>query len=251
MSKKIYGIPATTPFNPNKFGAVKTVNGTAPDENGNINVDVDTSDIEQDVLNLKQQVDYLLLGEIEISSLSISPSKAELGSTVNSLTATWSLNRDPVSQTFDGSEVDASERSINLSNLGLTDTKTFTLKATDEMGATKQKSATLSFMNGVYYGVLEDGIEIDSAAILTLTKSLQTARGITFTVNAAASQYIAYALPARYGTPNFRDADAEFPADFKLAKENYSFTNGSGYTEKYNIWLSSNKGLGSTRVAVS
>lgn len=37
---KIYGIPVATPFNPNKMGAVKTVNGVAPDENGNAEIDI-------------------------------------------------------------------------------------------------------------------------------------------------------------------------------------------------------------------
>ena len=38
MSRKIYGTPVATPINPKKLhkGCVKTVNGTAPDENGNV-----------------------------------------------------------------------------------------------------------------------------------------------------------------------------------------------------------------------
>lgn len=40
MSEKIYGIPVSTPLNPEKVGGVKTVNGIAPDENGNIEVGV-------------------------------------------------------------------------------------------------------------------------------------------------------------------------------------------------------------------
>lgn len=40
MSKKIYGIPVTTPYNPKKIkeDVVKTVNGVAPDENGNVEI---------------------------------------------------------------------------------------------------------------------------------------------------------------------------------------------------------------------
>lgn len=40
MSEKIYGIPIATPINPKKFGAVKTVNGVSPDENGNVEIEI-------------------------------------------------------------------------------------------------------------------------------------------------------------------------------------------------------------------
>jgi hypothetical protein len=43
VSKKIYGIPVATPFNPDKIvpkGIVKTVNDVAPDESGNVVIDV-------------------------------------------------------------------------------------------------------------------------------------------------------------------------------------------------------------------
>ena len=42
MNKKIYGIPVATPLNPNRIvpnGVVKTVNGIAPNENGNLELD--------------------------------------------------------------------------------------------------------------------------------------------------------------------------------------------------------------------
>lgn len=38
MSEKIYGIPVSTPLNPEKVGGVKTINGIAPDENGNVEI---------------------------------------------------------------------------------------------------------------------------------------------------------------------------------------------------------------------
>lgn len=47
MSEKIYGIPVVTPLNPEKIvpdNIVKTVNGAAPDENGNVEVKVDGQD---------------------------------------------------------------------------------------------------------------------------------------------------------------------------------------------------------------
>lgn len=43
MSKKIYGIPVATPINPDKISpkdVVRSVNGTAPDEKGNVEVKI-------------------------------------------------------------------------------------------------------------------------------------------------------------------------------------------------------------------
>lgn len=221
-------------------GPLRTVNGIAPDENGNIEL----SDIEA----LKKQVADLMYDPIAINSFALSVTKAEMGSTVNSLTATWSLNKEPVSQTLDGTVVAADKRSATLSSLGLTASKTFTLDVTDERAETATKTATLSFMNGVYYGVLEDGAAITSAAINALTKNLQTSKSITFTANAGKTQRVAYALPARYGTPSFKVGG--FDGGFNLA-ETINFTNASGYAESYNVWLSDNTGLGSTTVVVS
>lgn len=44
---KIYGLPVATPFNPNKMGAVKTVNGIAPDENGDVKIDIKYTEAEK------------------------------------------------------------------------------------------------------------------------------------------------------------------------------------------------------------
>lgn len=49
MSKKIIGVTVGTPISPNRIAAkikpVKTVNGTAPDENGNVNISVGVTSV--------------------------------------------------------------------------------------------------------------------------------------------------------------------------------------------------------------
>ena len=100
----------------------------------------------------------------------------------------------------------------------------------------------------MYYGVLENGADISSATILSLTRKLQSNKGITFSVNPGATQKIAYAIPTRYGTPNFNVGG--FDGGFGLEKT-FDFTNASGYTESYDVWLSENVGLGETTVKVS
>jgi hypothetical protein len=97
--------------------------------------------------------------------------------------------------------------------------------------------------------VLEDGATIDSAAVLGLTRKLQGSKAITFTANAGATQRIAYAFPARYsGVPVFNVGG--FEGGFSLAST-FQFTNASGYTETYDVYLSDNVNLGSTTVKVS
>lgn len=188
---------------------------------------------------------------IKITNVTNNVGTVEMGTVVKEVTVSWALNKDPVKQTLDDELVDVSERSKTFTGLSLSETEEFILVVSDERGAFDNVSTFVSFLNGVYYGVLENGAIIDSAAILTLTRKLQGSKGITFTANAGATQQIVYAIPTRYGTPNFNVggfdggfAKVEFEKPFK-------FTNNSGYTESYDVWLSENVGLGSTTVKVS
>ena len=184
---------------------------------------------------------------IDITSITNNVGTKELGSSVDSVTISWTVNKEPMSQTVQGESVDVTERSKTIPG-PFTTGKSFTVTATDEKGKTDSESTSISFVNGVYYGVLEDGAEVDSNAILTLTRKLQSSKGLTFTANAGATQRIVYALPTRYGTPNFKVGG--FDGGFSLVKT-FNFTNASGYTESYDVWMSDNVGLGSTNVTVS
>ena len=131
---------------------------------------------------------------------------------------------------------------------GIKSNKTYTLKATDDREATATKTTAITFLNGVYWGVAANTSDIDSAFILKLTKGLQASKAKTFTVNAAASQHIYYAIPTRYGTPAFKVGG--FDGGFAKAAT-IEFTNASGYKETYDIWKSDNAGLGNTTVVVA
>ena len=117
----------------------------------------------------------------------------------------------------------------------------------DDRGAAS-KTARIQWLNGVYTGAAAAPSTIDSAFIQTLSKSLQSDKGKTFTVNAATGAYIWYACPARYGAPNFNVGG--FDGGFSKVAT-FDFTNSSGYTEEYQVWRSDNAGLGSTTVKVS
>lgn len=197
--------------------------------------------LRKDLDELRADFEYV---PIDITGISNNVGTVETGTAVNEVTVSWTINKTPVSQTVNGEAVDVDKRSVVLPVDG---TYTFTVKATDERDATDTASTSIGFLNGVYYGVLADGVTIDRAAVLGLTRKLQGSSAITFTANAADGQRIAYAFPARYGTPVFYVGG--FEGGFSPA-EHFEFENASGYKEQYAVWLSDNTGLGSTKVEV-
>lgn len=232
------------------------------DEAGNIVV---KEEIEQTAENVKYGEDsnvdvalddiYAKLGDLMYTPISIisftnNKNTQEMGSTITNVTLNWNYNKTPKTLSLDGSTLDVSLKTKTLTGQSIKANKTFTLKATDERNASSTKTTTISFLNGVYYGI-GDGLEIGGITnefILGLTKTLQSSKAKTFTVNAGVGKYIYYIIPSRYGTPIFKVGG--FEGGFgKLGTVN--FTNASGYAENYDVYKSGNANLGSTTVVVS
>lgn len=202
--------------------------------------------IQQDISKLKADMNY---NEIVITGISNNVGTVEKGVNVTEMKVTWTLNKDPVSQTLGGETVDVTVRSKTVSMAGRT---SVTLEVKDERDATKTASTGYNAYNGVYHGVLPDGATINSAAILSLTKKIQHSRGVTFTANCGNGARIAYAIPASgYGSPAFQDYSTKHPVDMTQVPGTVSFTNSHGYTTDYKVWLSTNVLEGSFTVAVS
>lgn len=205
------------------------------------------SAVEGELAKIIADMNYV---EIDITKISCTNSGThEIGAVIAPQTVSWALNKEATSQTLNSEALDAAVRSKTYDE-SITANKTYTLKVTDERGATDTASVSISFLNGVYFGVMEDGATMDSAAVLKLTRELRGDRKKTFTANAGANQRHAFAIPTRYGTPTFKDSETGFQAGFYKAST-IAFTNASGYTEDYDVWLSTNKGLGNMTVAVS
>lgn len=196
---------------------------------------------------LEKKMKDALYESIVITEFSSNVNIVEIGSIIDTVTLSWALNKAPETLTLNGVEMDVGAEGVSLSGIGLSSGKTWTLAATDERGASASRSTSISFLNGVYYGVLAEGAVIDSASVLTLTRKLQSGKAVTFTVTAGAAQRIAFALPSRYGAPVF--SVGGFEGGFELAAT-LDFENVSGYTETYNVWLSSRTGLGTTTMSV-
>ena len=182
------------------------------------------------------------------ASLLVSPSTAEIGSSVTNAKLTWSTSKETSAITLDGSNVTGTSYTDSKT---YTSNKTWTLKATEkDRGETATPTATLSFLNGVYYGVSTNpAIKASNRTeILEFTKELRSNKKPSFTANAGAGQYIYYCLPTRMGTCSFKVGG--FDGGFSLVDEG-SFQNASGYSENYYIYRSENAALGSTSVTVS
>lgn len=174
---------------------------------------------------------------IAITSIACKPSVTEKGSSVSGIVVSWVLNKKPVAQTFDGSAVGVDTKSATVPT-AVTADRSFQVTATDERGKVATGSAGIKFYNGVYYGMLADGVAIDSAAIRTLDKSVQGTRNVTFSISPTKPMRIAYAIPVSgYGTPTFKGSNG-FEVDMYRLEEPIQFTNALGYSEPYYVWLS-------------
>ena len=200
--------------------------------------------MQKDLEALRDDVNYV---PIDITSISISPKTAEMGSTVPSVDISWAINKKPETLFLDNVPLHVDQRSITISDVAKT--VKYTIKASDERNAEDTAEVTLNLYNGVYYGAAAVPGTLDSAFVLGLCDPvLSNSRGRTITVNAANGQYIWYALPVRLGKCTFTVGG--FTGGFDLV-DTIDFTNSSGYTEEYYIYRSANLVPGETKVVIS
>lgn len=203
----------------------------------------DDTAIKADIAELKSKV-WDIQNPFDISSISVEPNIAQMGSTV-SPKLTWNYTHSTIkSQTINNAAVDATLRTKTFT--GVTTTTTYTLAATSNSDVKKSKSTTITFANGVYYGKSTTST-YDAALISGLTKQLSNSKNRTITVNAGAGEYIFYCIPSRLGTCSFNVGG--FDGGFsKVATIN--FTNSDNYAEDYDIYKSDNANLGNTNVTI-
>ena len=188
---------------------------------------------------------------IKINSFSANPSVALKGSTVNSVTLSWSLNKNPKTQTLAGATVDATLRSKTITGT-FTSYTSWALKVTDEKNAAANSNASISFYNKVFYGVANAPTAYNKAFIDGLANNaLKGDHNVSNKIfTTGANQYMYYAAPSSYGTPTFYDHASKFNGGFvKVAT--FSYTNSAGYAENYDVWKSNNANLGTRTITIS
>ena len=222
--------------------------------------------VDESVSGVREYVDNLvnysaITGTLTLSGTvpASSGGKLEKGQSLTQVTLSWSFSKVPAEGTAsltDHGPISAKTGSTTLVyDPPVTAGKTWTLtgKETPVSGkpqAQVTKSVSVQFLNGVYYGKAAAPASVDSAFILGsgFTKTLSASRVASFSVNAAAGEYIWYALPESIGVCAFKVGG--FDGGFTLAGT-ILFTNASGFSENYRVYRSDNAGLGSTTVSVS
>ena len=200
------------------------------------------------IAELNRKIADLMYEEIKITSFTNNINTVEVGSTITDITLSWGTNKAPTTLLLDGEAIDKTSTSKSFSGLSIKTDKSWTLSATDERNATVTKTTKVAFLHGVYYGVLDNIVTINNDNIAGLTKKLQNTKTITFSATANNGQYIVYALPESYGVPEFNVGG--FDGGFSL-HSTLNFTNSSGHSEQYSVWVSDNHSLGETTVKVS
>lgn len=190
----------------------------------------------------------LMYEAIAIVSFANDIGSVEIGQTVNIVTLNWTLNKTPAQQTVNGTEQQVDTRKYAVPAYITSDT-TYTLRVTDERGAVAEKSTTVSFLNGIYYGALYAQDSYTGSAIHALdNKKLAKSKAGTFNITAKDKQYAFFCYPKRMGAATF--VVGGFTGGFELVAT-VSFKNDSGYTEDYYIYKSEQAGLGSIKLEVS
>lgn len=182
---------------------------------------------------------------ISILSFNSNNNVVEIGNVIHDVRLTWNLNKQPILQTIDKENVDVKSREFTLRK-DINKDITIDLEVKDERGLITNKTTSINFMNGVYYGVSDKDIST-SEDILTLKKELSNSKSRSINVNCGQEQHIYYCLPSRLGNCTF------FVGGFEggFAKTNtIQFKNSFGYIENYDVYKSTNKNLGSTEVVI-
>lgn len=182
---------------------------------------------------------------ISILSFNNNSCVVEMGNVIHEVKLTWNLNKQPILQTVNKENVDIKLREFNLRK-DIDKDITISLEVKDDRGLIVNKTTSINFMNGVYYGVSNKDISI-SDDILTLKKELSNSKIRNIDVNCGQDQYIYYCLPSRLGNCIFFVGG--FEGGFTKIKT-IQFKNSFGYMENYDIYKSTNKNLGNTTITI-
>lgn len=185
---------------------------------------------------------------IDFKSFTLVPPKTqyEYSAESISLKLRWELNRAATKITVNGVQIDPTSTEYDVTGTFTAD-QSWEVIVTGAKNETAKRTTGINFLNGVYYGALEEPAEYNSDFILNLTKELRSNKKPSFSVTAGTGQYIYYCLPTRMGTCSFKVGG--FEGGFYLVKT-ISFENESKYIEDYYIYRSDNASLGDTSVEV-
>lgn len=160
------------------------------------------------------------------------------------ITLNWDYSKQPDFQMIENNNIEKSIRSITYQDVQ--SDSIYNLKAIYN-NSIFEKNTYVYFYNAIYYGV-SNSLNYDSDLINSLTsKILSNSKNINFSVNAIGDQYIFYCIPSRFKDPRFIINGFEGGFDKVVTID---FTNNFNYTEKYDIYKSTNSNLGNTNINI-
>ena len=174
-----------------------------------------------------------LLYPFAIQSFSVSPSIAEIGSSVTALNFNWVTNHAPGSVSISPlvGAVALPATSCVLQTT-LTSNTTFILTAI-KGAATKTAQATVSFLNRVYWGVNETQTS-ESVVIQQMSSALSGNRARSLTFDCSGGKFFHLAYPSRLGDASFKINNLTYS---DMTKVTVQIENEFGYSELYNVYF--------------
>lgn len=190
-----------------------------------------------------EALDQLLYKELTIKS-KVTPNIAERGEIIPEVEFSWEYNKNIISQKLDNIDISPDTRSITLSNIRQTISKS--LWATDGK-STKTTTMAIQFKLASYYGVSNKTTLTSDDIINSFTRDLNFQKGSSVTITAQDNQYIYFMLPKSMGQVQFYVGG--FEGGFQVVDSNFQFTK-NGATNRYILYRSDNPGLGTTTINI-
>lgn len=239
-------------------GDLNTINLVPGDDTGNINFTSPDNSLTITPISGSNEVQITLYTAIT-GSINNDIGTVEIGSSVASVTFNWSYNNgdaDPESQLIKRGTLTIAippvgNRSV-VYNPGsaLTSNTTFTLEATDGITNITPTTSVL-FRNKRYWGVTASRPMPDND-ILTMNdgEEFSTSRSKTITYDASGGAYFWFAYPTSFGLASVKANGLAFSSWYdgigeSTSPQTRSFTNASGHTEDYYVYVSYNLQNGS------
>lgn len=204
---------------------------------------------ESSIYSVETALDYLLYQPLSLS-LGISPSIAEVGMTVTSVTLNYGISREPeTSLTLTG--VPLVTKSVlsqsYVLDVSITSNTSYTLTANDN-GYVSTATATVPFLFKNYYGA-SAATSLNNADVLNLeTGDYRNTKNGNYNFTDLVNTYVHIAFPTSYGTPVFRVNGLIVTFTQQTISD---FVNASGGTTSYTIYRSNNLLNGSVSISVT
>lgn len=182
--------------------------------------------------NAQEIFDYLLYVPIDVT-VTGGGSANEVGASVASVHLTWSVNKDPTSQSLNQGVGSIPETDRDYTFTGpYTSNQTFTITASD--GSTSDSaSANVTFQPKRYWGPWPDQSP-DNAEILTLSQELTSSRAKSISYDCTGGRYPIYVYPKSFGALAGVTVGGLAFSAYSLTE--ISLTNAQGFTQDYYLF---------------